>query len=123
MENYCSNLQKGLFFLQDDVRQKVRLNTFGFFKDGNMSVEMTSLTPKGLDFKHFEGAAVSLVLTPLLSFREQLLFNQAWTFGCIFIAILYSLLLSHYFHTTIPMSSLQNVSKQFRVSCSIIKLT
>ncbi|XP_032904978.1 protein GPR107 isoform X2 [Amblyraja radiata] len=48
--------------LKDDVRQKVRLNTFGFFKGGNMSVEMTSFTPTGLDFKHFEGAALGLSL-------------------------------------------------------------
>ncbi|XP_078282464.1 protein GPR107 [Rhinoraja longicauda] len=48
--------------LKDDVRQKVNLNTFGFFKDGNMSVEMTSLTLKEFDFKHFEGAALGLSL-------------------------------------------------------------
>ncbi|KAK1155865.1 protein GPR107-like [Acipenser oxyrinchus oxyrinchus] len=35
--------------LKDDVRQKVHLNTFGFFKDGYMTVNMSSLTLKGED--------------------------------------------------------------------------
>ncbi|KFP77508.1 Protein GPR107, partial [Acanthisitta chloris] len=38
--------------LQDDVRQKVHLNTFGFFKDGFMRVNVSNLslkTPKGYD--------------------------------------------------------------------------
>ncbi|XP_069742503.1 protein GPR107-like isoform X2 [Narcine bancroftii] len=48
--------------LKDDVRQKVHLNTFGFFKNGNMSVEMTSLTPKEFDFKHVDGAVLGLSL-------------------------------------------------------------
>ncbi|XP_051893025.1 protein GPR107 [Pristis pectinata] len=48
--------------LKDDVRQKVHLNTFGFFKNGNMSVEMTSLTPKEFDFKLVDNAALGLSL-------------------------------------------------------------
>uniref|UniRef100_UPI00398EAF11 protein GPR107 n=1 Tax=Pristiophorus japonicus TaxID=55135 RepID=UPI00398EAF11 len=48
--------------LKDDVRQKVHLNTFGFFKNGNMTVEMTSLTPKGVDFKAFDSSALGLSL-------------------------------------------------------------
>ncbi|NWQ85367.1 GP107 protein, partial [Burhinus bistriatus] len=33
-------------FLQDDVRQKVHLNTFGFFKDGFMKVNVSNLSLK-----------------------------------------------------------------------------
>ncbi|NXL43415.1 GP107 protein, partial [Podilymbus podiceps] len=33
-------------FLQDDVRQKVHLNTFGFFKDGFMTVNVSNLSLK-----------------------------------------------------------------------------
>ncbi|NXF11332.1 GP107 protein, partial [Smithornis capensis] len=35
-------------FLQDDVRQKVHLNTFGFFKNGFMTVNVSSLSLKPL---------------------------------------------------------------------------
>ncbi|XP_072908875.1 protein GPR107 isoform X2 [Hemitrygon akajei] len=48
--------------LKDDVRQKVHLNTFGFFKNGNMSVEMTSLISKDFDFKLVENTALGLSL-------------------------------------------------------------
>ncbi|XP_017665800.1 PREDICTED: protein GPR107 isoform X2 [Lepidothrix coronata] len=40
--------------LKDDVRQKVHLNTFGFFKDGFMRVNVSNLSlkqPKGYDMK------------------------------------------------------------------------
>uniref|UniRef100_A0A5F8H543 G protein-coupled receptor 107 n=1 Tax=Monodelphis domestica TaxID=13616 RepID=A0A5F8H543_MONDO len=33
--------------LKDDVRHKVHLNTFGFFKDGSMVVNVSSLSVKG----------------------------------------------------------------------------
>ncbi|XP_067825939.1 protein GPR107 [Heptranchias perlo] len=48
--------------LKDDVRQKVHLNTFGFFRNGNMTVEMTSLIPKGFDFKIVDGSSLGLSL-------------------------------------------------------------
>ncbi|XP_072344765.1 protein GPR107 isoform X2 [Scyliorhinus torazame] len=48
--------------LKDDVRQKIHLNTFGFFKNGNMTVEMTSLISKGFDFKTVENSALGLSL-------------------------------------------------------------
>ncbi|XP_078406175.1 protein GPR107 isoform X2 [Cetorhinus maximus] len=48
--------------LKDDVRQKIHLNTFGFFKNGNMTVEMTSLTSKGFDFKTVDNPALGLSL-------------------------------------------------------------
>ncbi|XP_067868382.1 protein GPR107 isoform X2 [Heterodontus francisci] len=48
--------------LKDDVRQKVHLNTFGFFKSGNMTVEITNLTAKDFDFKTVANSALGLSL-------------------------------------------------------------
>ncbi|XP_072421807.1 protein GPR107 isoform X1 [Chiloscyllium punctatum] len=48
--------------LKDDIRQKIHLNTFGFFKNGNMTVEMTSLTSKEVDFKTVDTSALGLSL-------------------------------------------------------------
>ncbi|NXE26503.1 GP107 protein, partial [Ardeotis kori] len=53
-------------FLQDDVRQKVHLNTFGFFKDGFMKVNVSSLSlkpPVGSDDKSSLSVGFSLVRT------------------------------------------------------------
>ncbi|KAM6047579.1 protein GPR107 isoform 1-T1 [Chlamydotis macqueenii] len=52
--------------LQDDVRQKVHLNTFGFFKDGFMKVNVSSLSlkpPVGSDDKSSLSVGFSLVRT------------------------------------------------------------
>ncbi|XP_078082430.1 protein GPR107 [Mustelus asterias] len=48
--------------LKDDIRQKIHLNTFGFFKNGNMTVEMSSLTSKGFDFKTVDNSALGFSL-------------------------------------------------------------
>ncbi|NWW54742.1 GP107 protein, partial [Pedionomus torquatus] len=50
-------------FLQDDVRQKVHLNTFGFFKDGFMKVSVSNLSlkpPAGSDDKNGLSVGFSL---------------------------------------------------------------
>ncbi|NXK12945.1 GP107 protein, partial [Herpetotheres cachinnans] len=50
-------------FLQDDVRQKVHLNTFGFFKDGFMKVNVSNLSlkpPVGSDDKSSLSVGFSL---------------------------------------------------------------
>ncbi|NXW86281.1 GP107 protein, partial [Alopecoenas beccarii] len=50
-------------FLQDDVRQKVHLNTFGFFKDGFMKVNVSNLSlkpPVGPDGKESLSVGFSL---------------------------------------------------------------
>ncbi|NWU50509.1 GP107 protein, partial [Dromas ardeola] len=50
-------------FLQDDVRQKVHLNTFGFFKDGFMKVNVINLSlkpPVGSDDKNGLSVGFSL---------------------------------------------------------------
>ncbi|KFQ99342.1 Protein GPR107, partial [Opisthocomus hoazin] len=50
-------------FLQDDVRQKVHLNTFGFFKDGFMVVNVSNLSlkpPVGSDDKSSLSVGFSL---------------------------------------------------------------
>ncbi|XP_073456596.1 protein GPR107 isoform X3 [Aquarana catesbeiana] len=38
--------------LKEDLRQKVHLNTFGFFTNGSMNVNITSLSVKGEDLTH-----------------------------------------------------------------------
>ncbi|XP_007901015.1 protein GPR107 [Callorhinchus milii] len=48
--------------LKNDVRHKVHLNTFGFFKHGSMTVEMTSLTLKGIDLKTIDNSELGLSL-------------------------------------------------------------
>ncbi|NXG62219.1 GP107 protein, partial [Hemiprocne comata] len=47
-------------FLQDDVRQKVHLNTFGFFKNGFMKVNVSSLSLKPPDDKNSLSVGFSL---------------------------------------------------------------
>ncbi|XP_058842768.1 protein GPR107-like isoform X2 [Acipenser ruthenus] len=48
--------------LKDDVRQKVHLNTFGFFKDGYMTVNMSSLTLKGEDVGKIDSSTLGFSL-------------------------------------------------------------
>ncbi len=40
----CSCATKQTVLSQDDIRQRVHLNTFGFYKDGYMSMSMNSLS-------------------------------------------------------------------------------
>ncbi|XP_066569270.1 protein GPR107 [Amia ocellicauda] len=47
--------------LKDDVRHKVHLNTFGFFKDGYMTVNMSSLT-LSMDVTNFDSSTLGFSL-------------------------------------------------------------
>ncbi|XP_041098663.1 protein GPR107 isoform X1 [Polyodon spathula] len=48
--------------LKDDARQKVHLNTFGFFKGGYMAVNMSSLTLKGEDVGKIDSSTLGFSL-------------------------------------------------------------
>lgn len=52
-------LVKHFFFSQDDVRQRVHLNTFGFYKNGYMSVKMNSLSVSGAPTNNIDSSTVS----------------------------------------------------------------
>ncbi|XP_048414872.1 protein GPR107 isoform X2 [Stegostoma tigrinum] len=60
LTSVCGRIHR--LILKDDVRQKIHLNTFGFFKNGNMTVKMTNLTSKGVDFKAVDTSALGLSL-------------------------------------------------------------
>ncbi|CDQ77791.1 unnamed protein product [Oncorhynchus mykiss] len=48
--------------LEDDIRQKVHLNTFGFYKHGYMIVNMSSLTLTGEDLDKIDSSTVGFSL-------------------------------------------------------------
>uniref|UniRef100_H3A2D3 G protein-coupled receptor 107 n=1 Tax=Latimeria chalumnae TaxID=7897 RepID=H3A2D3_LATCH len=48
--------------LKDDIRQKVHLNTFGFFKGGYMTVNMNSLSLKGVDINSTDHSTLGFSL-------------------------------------------------------------
>lgn len=56
-------------FSQDDVRQRVHLNTFGFYKHGYMRVKMNSLSVSGAPSDSIDSSTVSncFTLNQLLS--------------------------------------------------------
>lgn len=49
---------KHFLFSQDDVRQRVHLNTFGFYKNGYMSVKMNSLSVSGAPSDNIDSSTV-----------------------------------------------------------------
>uniref|UniRef100_A0A8B9KNJ3 G protein-coupled receptor 107 n=1 Tax=Astyanax mexicanus TaxID=7994 RepID=A0A8B9KNJ3_ASTMX len=52
-----------LFFLpQDDVRQRVHLNTFGFYKNGYMSVQMDRLSLNGVPIEDIDSSTIGFSL-------------------------------------------------------------
>ncbi|KAI5089353.1 protein GPR107 isoform X1 [Silurus meridionalis] len=48
--------------LKDDVRQRVHLNTFGFYKDGYMSVKMNSLSVSGAPVDNIDSSTIGFSL-------------------------------------------------------------
>ncbi|XP_039620190.1 protein GPR107 [Polypterus senegalus] len=48
--------------LKDDVRQKVHLNTFGFFKDGYMAVNMSKLSMSGGEISKIDSSTLGFSL-------------------------------------------------------------
>ncbi|XP_072528561.1 protein GPR107 [Salminus brasiliensis] len=48
--------------LKDDVRQRVHLNTFGFYKNGYMSVEMDSLSLRGVPSEDIDSSTIGFSL-------------------------------------------------------------
>ncbi|KAJ8286525.1 hypothetical protein GJAV_G00040150 [Gymnothorax javanicus] len=48
--------------LKDDIRRKVHLNTFGFYKDGYMTVNMSSLSLSGVSQDFIDGSTIGFSL-------------------------------------------------------------
>ncbi|MCI4394462.1 hypothetical protein PGIGA_G00168980 [Pangasianodon gigas] len=48
--------------LKDDVRQRVHLNTFGFYKNGYMSVKMNSLSVSGAPINNIDSSTIGFSL-------------------------------------------------------------
>ncbi|XP_030631280.1 protein GPR107 isoform X2 [Chanos chanos] len=48
--------------LKDDIRQKVHLNTFGFYKNGYMSVNLSSLSLTGVSIEDIDGTTIGFSL-------------------------------------------------------------
>ncbi|PKU35483.1 hypothetical protein llap_14213 [Limosa lapponica baueri] len=123
-----------LRYFPDDVRQKVHLNTFGFFKDGFMKVSVSNLSlkpPVGSDDKNGLSVGFSLDRTRNDGFstylkiveQEHHIHNDRGTFSFQFFFNISSDnqegLYSLYFHKCVSSSGLTNDQQLFSLDIEI----